>query len=414
LKTKVLLSGLSTLGLAILLLVAVAPVVLVHAAANNVWQVYDVVEPTLDQVKWSEEGVLSTPASWIADGTWDVTSMRQSLVSQSDIFVSVYESFHWSMVRSSVEDYYGMQVNSISAFATAVQADANPWLTLAWQMDTQWYGISQNTTKVVVSFNQTTDEVYLSIWFHITRVPEYLSGDKLTNWLTGFDLTPISVGNMQLWELYEDWSSSGTAYHLQFEAPANVLVQHGSNYTCTLGVDNSFVGNAYKVNQVIDINMPAETVTKQFSPANLAVSLENNVGSFVLEHGDYYPQAFVVMSSPPQKNAVLEAVTAWFTTPAGWAAIASLVVLCFTALRGKRIYGRSRMYHRLYHSMVTLYDLYSRDYNRFNMEMENTSKTIFKMMVDDKITDEQFERLLRRRDDLLERAEKQLPAPPKL
>jgi hypothetical protein len=110
----------------------------------------------------------------------------------------------------------------------------------------------------------------------------------------------------------------------------------------------------------------------------------------------------------------MDVVAAWSTTPAGWAAIASLLVLSFTALRGRRIYGRSRMYHRLYHSMVTLYDLYNRDYNRFNTEMENTSKTVFKMMVDDKITDEQFEKLLKRRDDLLERAIKQLPAPPKL
>jgi hypothetical protein len=414
LKIKVLLAGLSTLGLAILLASTVAPLLVVHSASDDVWRIVDVIEPTLDKVKWSEEGVQSMPASWIADGTWDLASMRQSLVSQSDIFVSLYESFHWSMVRSSAEEYYDMQFNSISAFATVVQANANPWLTLAWQMDTQWYGISQNTTKVSVSFTEASDTVYLSIWFHITRVPEYLSGDKLTNWLTGFDLTPISVGNMQLWELYEDWSDSGTAYRLQFEAPASVLEQHGENYTCTLAVDASVVGNAYKVDQVIDIEMPAQTVVKEFSPSSLSVSEGNNVGSFVLVHGNYYPTDFIVTSSPPEKNALMDVVAAWSTTPAGWAAIASLLVLSFTALRGRRIYGRSRMYHRLYHSMVTLYDLYNRDYNRFNTEMENTSKTVFKMMVDDKISDEQFEKLLKRRDDLLERAIKQLPAPPKL
>ncbi len=73
------------------------------------------------------------------------------------------------------------------------------------------------------------------------------------------------------------------------------------------------------------------------------------------------------------------------------------------------------MYHRLYRSMVTLYDLYSKDEAKFRAEINGASKTIFKMMVEDKITDEQFEKLLTRRDDLLERAQKeQLPPPPNL
>jgi len=45
-----------------------------------------------------------------------------------------------------------------------------------------------------------------------------------------------------------------------------------------------------------------------------------------------------------------------------------------------------------------------KDPSRFNQEMENISSSIFKMLVEDKITDDQFEKLLKRRDDLTERA----------
>ncbi len=57
--------------------------------------------------------------------------------------------------------------------------------------------------------------------------------------------------------------------------------------------------------------------------------------------------------------------------------------------------------------MVTLFDLYSQDLSRFREEIDNVSKSIFKMMVEDRITDDQFEKLLRRRDDLMQRAEMQ-------
>jgi hypothetical protein len=64
--------------------------------------------------------------------------------------------------------------------------------------------------------------------------------------------------------------------------------------------------------------------------------------------------------------------------------------------------------------MVTLYDLYSKDLPRFHQEMDNMSKSIIRMLVEDRITDEQFEKLLKRRDDLVERSDKlQPPAPPK-
>jgi hypothetical protein len=93
-------------------------------------------------------------------------------------------------------------------------------------------------------------------------------------------------------------------------------------------------------------------------------------------------------------------------TPIGWTATGSLLALVITGLRGRTILKRNNTYRRLFKSIVTLFDLYSQDPQRFHREMDSVSKSIFKMVVEDRITDDQFEKLLRRRDDLLERAER--------
>jgi hypothetical protein len=410
----------SLFGIAVLLilLIMIFLPTICYCTDDNVWYVSDVIDPSIDQVKWNEIGGISTPASWIADGSWSYASLRESLVGQSDIFVSTYERFDWSKVRSNAEYHYGTTFKSFNDFATAINNNPGPWLILSWQMDTNWYGISLNTTKVEVSFDATNSTVDLSCWFHITRIPEYVVGQKtLDNWLTGFDLTSVSTGRLMLWEVYEDWGPNGIYYNLRFEAPSGMLIQHGDNYTCVIGVASDYKGNSFKINQVVDINMPSETTIKEASPSSMSVlnGTESNTASFVINRGDLYPASYTAVSGPSAKSfgqVFQESLSVWFLTPGGWAAIASLLVLSVTGLRGRRIWRRNRLYHRLYKSMVTLYDLYAKDEQRFHTEMDNVAKSIFKTVVEDKITDEQFEKLLKRRDDLLERADKQHPPPP--
>jgi enoyl reductase-like protein len=62
--------------------------------------------------------------------------------------------------------------------------------------------------------------------------------------------------------------------------------------------------------------------------------------------------------------------------------------------------------------MVTIYDMYSEDSAKFDREMDNVSRSSIKMLLNDRITDEQFEKLLKRRDDLIERLKKQQKPPP--
>ena len=358
----------------------------------------------MGQVNWSEEGVLDQAPSWIEDGTWYLASMTQSLVGPGDIFVSTYEMFNWSLLQPTAEDVYGLNFGSFQSFQNEVTGNPSPWLDYSWSVDTDWYGVPLNTTRVIFSFNGTDATTELWMWFHITRTPEYLVGQgNLENLLTGFDLTPISVGSLSRWELYKDYNQGEQYYSLLFEAPANILSQHGDNYTLTLPVSTEYQGYTFKINQIIDVNMPANTEIKQTFPVS---THSENTATFTIARGDQYPSSYEVVSGSPAESLAQKlqnGANLWLFTPAGWAAFASLLVLSITGLRGRIIWRRNKLYHHLYKTMVTLYDLYYKDTQKFQQEMENISISIFKTLIDDKITDEQFEKLLKRRDDLLGR-----------
>lgn len=377
-----------------------------HSQAVNqkIWYIHDVIDPSPDGVRWSEEGGVQVAPSWISDGMWNALSIQQSLVSPGDIFVSWYESFNWSLVRDS----YGFSFASSYDFGGNLTVNPLWWLNYMWKTDTDWSGISANTSKVMYAFNETTSTFELSMWFHITRIPEYfVSHGGLQSWLAGFDLTPVSTGLLTAWEFHEDWNQNGVHYNLYFKAPAHLLSQHEDNYTLSIGVSTFDQGYAFNTSQVIDVNMPANTEIKETSPSSMSVQ-KANTASFVKAPEDKYPAAFTVVSGPPAKSLgqiIIDDASLWFLTPGGWAAIASLLVLSFTGLRGRRIWNRNKLYHRLYKSMVSIYDMYSRDLLKFHQEMDNVSTTIIRMLVEDKINDEQFEKLLKRRDDLMIRTQ---------
>ena len=406
-KSVLLSNQLSLIFILALLLIASPPIA--RCDYSKVWYVHDVITPSLDEVKWLEEGAIAEPPAWIADGSFLQAHMRQSLVNANDIFVSTYEEFNWPQVRPIAEFYYGVNFNSFQDFQNAVTSNPGIWLDASWQLDTQWYGVSRNSTKVVASINQTTSVAQLWTWFHITRVPEYVVGEgTLESWLTGFDLTPVSTGSLKLWEFYRDFNKNGTTYSLLFKAPANVLSQHGDNFTFNIGVSSYYHGYTFKTQQVIDINMPATTEIKSTSPTDIGL-MKGNTATFLLFTGDTYPSQYSATSGPPAKSfgqAFLESASIWVFAPTGWAAIASLFLLGLTGLRGRTLWRRNRIYHRLYRSMVTIYDLYSEDPPKLQLEIDNISKSVFKLLVEDRITDDQFEKLLKRRDDLLERSKK--------
>lgn len=397
-------------AIVLLLLVNVSLVGIGNCEDEAVWYVHDVVYPTLDSVRWFEEGLIAAPPEWILSGLWLKASMRQSLVAENDIFVSTYEHINWALMQPYVSDLYEVDFSSFDDFERALESDPGRWLEMSWGVDTDWYGVPPIKTKINTSFSQDASEAELWIWFHITRIPEYLvSEKKVESWLTGFDMTPISIGSLERWEFYEDWNSNGIAYELHFEAPANLLSQQAGNYTFRVGVSSYYQGYTFDIQQAIDVIMPSDTEAKDATPASKCV-FTGNMATFVIAQGEVYPESFVVISGPPSKSigdVFIEAASVWAFTPMGWAALGSIIVLSLTGIRGRTLWKRNKMYHRLYKSMVTLYDLYSKDQARFTEEMNIVSKSIFRMLIQDQITEDQFEKLLKGRDALLESATKQ-------
>ena len=370
---------------------------------QNIWNIHDVIQPSLDGVKWSEEGLISVAPSWIFDDEWIAVSIQQSLVAPGDIFVSWWEYFNWLPVR----DTYDLPFVSSSDFANNLTATQLWWLKDIWGIDTDWVGISANTTKAAVTFNDTT--VALSLWFHITRIPEYFaSKGGFQTFLAGFDLTPVSTGELTVWELHEDWNQVGILYDIYFEAPSHLLTQQEGNYTFSIDVSTNYQSRTFNTSQIIDVDMPATTEIKQTSPLAMMAARNGNIASFYKGPEDAFPVAFKAVSGPPSESlsqTIVDDASLWVSTPGGWAAIASLLVLCFTGIRGRRIWNRNKLYNRLYKSMVSIYDMYSKDLLKFHQEMESISRTIIKMLVEDKINDEQFDKLLKRRDDLMIRTQ---------
>ena len=378
-------------------------------ASSQVWNITDIITPTLDNVEWIEEGNHSEPYWWISNGMWYEAHRRQTLIKSDDIFVSLSEIFNWTAVNAN------LHYSSFGEFENDTKTDPSWWLSYSWGIDVNWHGVPLNKINVQTEFNDTTSRAEVYISCHITNVPEYIIGGKrLETWLTGFDLTAISVGNMEALQWYEDYTANGKYYLIYFKAPSRILSQYNDVYSLVLDVSPLYKGQTYKIEQKIHISMPSNTEVQSASPSNMS-TYSGNIVDFTIHRGNKYPESFSVKSGPPIKDVIqsfLENAAHWLTEPSTWVAFATLTVLLYTAFSGKRIWSRRKTYYRLYRSMVNIYEHYAFNFAQFYQEIENLSRSITKYFIEDKITDDQFDKLLTRRDDLIERAKKlQPPAP---
>jgi len=379
-----------------------------RSANDPEWSVRDVVKPSLDDVEWSEDGATNETFEGILNGTLYEIHIRQTFIDSNDIFVTFYGTFNWSLVNSGLA----------LPFASFADFIKNITVNPSWWLGYSWYGVPSNRTVVSYLFNETNSTAQLYISCHITYLAEYIVGGQglLGGWLTGFDLmSNISIGTLKAWKYSLDSTINGIYYHIYFKAPANILSQRRDTFTLTLDVFSAYWGQKIEnVTRIIEISMPPNTEIQSMAPSNLAFSKENTA-TFVISENDEYPISFIVVSGPQTKSlgqAVWEALARWVLEPSIWVAFATLLVLTFTGLRGKRVWSRHKTYYRLYKAMVNIYDLYFTNFPKFRQEIDNLSKSVTRLFIEGKITDDQFDKLLRRRDDLIERATKIQPPPP--
>ena len=392
------------------------------STTNQYWEIFDGITPTLDRIEWFEEGVHPGPPSWISDGRWYNAHSRQILVkSGNHIFATFSETFNWTAVNESFEKELWHIYPSFDDFETHVSNDPAWWLLFSWNIPTDWLGIALNRTKVVIEFDAESSTAHIEISCHITNIPGYfmetfgrpaeigIGGEKLPRpFFAGFDLTAIYIGDFEALQFHDDYGADHGYYRIYFKAPANLLSQRMDTYSLSLRVSPQYIGQIHDPCRFINISMPSDTEVQSASPSNITIYSENTV-TFTLNEGGRYPEAFRVTSGPPIKDFTeifLENVGRWVTEPEIWVALGTAIAAFYAAFHGKRIWGRQKTYYRLYRSMVRIYDHYSSNLAKFHQEIADLSKSITNYFIEGKINDDQFDKLLTRRDDFIERAKK--------
>lgn len=397
------------------------PLAFSMSVSNQAWEIRDIVTPTLDKIEWLEDGVCPGPPSWISDGRWHQAHSRQILVKSGNyIFATFSESFNWSAVSASLEmeGFYFEAFNDFESFLYNNQAW---WLMYSWGIPSDWLDISPDSTRVMVTYEPNTSIALIEMSCHITNIPEYflqvasrpaelgIGVEKLPKPLfAAFDLTAIYIGDFDALQLYEDYGPDNRHFRIYFKAPATLLSQSVETYSLSLGVSPPYIGKAHNAYRFINITMPPDTEIKNTVPSNISTAIDN-VAMFGLGLNDRYPRLFQVTSGPPVQDFtefLVENMVRWITEPEIWIALGTAIIGVYAAFHGKRMWSMKKTYYRLYRSMINLYDHYSSNLPKFNQEIENLSKSVTKYFIEGKISDDQFDKLLTRRDDLLERAKK--------
>jgi hypothetical protein len=388
---------------------------------DQVWEIFDNVTPMLEKIKWQEEGNTGPPA-WIEDGRWYYANSRIILVKSGHyLFASFSESFNWPAVNASFGKDGWHSYPSFEAFRKDLLNNPNWWLCYSWGLDASWLGVTVNTTKVEVELpgGPGTSEALLRISCHITNIPGFFVTERFVDMgvgrfklpsplFAGFDLTSIYIGDFEALQWIEDYGPGHRHFKIYFETPANLLTQYKDEYSLTLRINPPYTGKIHDFNRLINITMPFDTEVMSASPANMS-SYSGNIVMFNINAGDRYPESFSMKSGPPIKSlsqSFIESFLIVVGDPSAWLAFVSLIAIGYTGVQGRRVWSRRKTYYRLYRSMVNLYNRYSNNFEKLFDEIETLSMSVTNYFVEGKISDDQFDKLLTRRDDLIERAYK--------
>jgi len=363
---------------------------------DAVWEVNDTIELTVGWVEWTEQWYNPQPHQLIEDDFWFEYHTREYLINPSDLFLELYETFNWTAVNEVFLDF-----NDWNDFKEQIADDPAWWLNWSWNLNCLRYGISTNSTFIDSELDE--DVAFVSVWCHITQVAEYLIGDELGVG-EGFDFQSISLGKLETYEYISDYTLTDRSIHVHFTAPANILQEQGESYIATIHIDAFEREEPSKWTRKIIIVMPSITqVTEtEATPKSIGSSInseiDRNMAIFTIQQGEFLPASFTVKSMPPQKT-LLE----FLVNPEVVAVLIATIILLPSSIQGIRMIRRDRTYNRMLRLIVKLYHEYKPNPDALEKEMENLTESIFASFIENKITDEQLEKLLHRRDDFLAR-----------
>jgi len=381
---------------------------------DAVWQINDTIKLTPGWVEWSREAHNAQPSQWIEQGFSFEDHARECLINPEDLFLELVEIFNWTKasVRLPAVNDTKWDPGDWADFQEYIAENPAYWLSWNWGLDSLRYGISENSTFISAELEEGIASVI--VWCHVTRVAEFLIarqvGDPCYLLAFGvgeiFDLRSISLGKLETYEYSRDFASTGMSIHIHFSAPSEILRKKGELHTATISINAFEQGELSKYDRNIIIEMPSTTEVTEATPSNIS-KIGNNIAIFTIQQDKLLPDSFTVKSRP-REETVLDMIS----SPEGIGGMLGGLAVVSSAMKGVSMFRRRRRYNRLMKLSVKLYHEYRSNQDDLEREMSNLTESIFAAFIDGKLTDEQLEKLLHRRDDLMARIQSGMPSRP--
>lgn len=316
---------------------------------------------------------------------WIEFHQREHFISYNEIFIEFSEKFEWEKVNSNPD--LGLGFLSWESFTENLTKTSSWWLEYSWGLRSGWYGIVENETTVVTErFGKI---VTITIRCHIRDVSEYLIGHSLMN--SVFDFYSVDLGKIEVYEYYYDSTKSGQSVYLHLKAPSTILQQVREKYKAIISIAPQFQNTTSSEERVITFVMPPTTEVESVEPSTTGV-FKDNLAVFTVSTGTKFPSSFTVVSGPPKKS-LAELLTETLTSPDRILVIAGVVTLLVSSFQGAMLLRRRKAYSRTARLIARIYEENKGKREALNSELTSIHDSLYRMFVEDKITDEQFERL---------------------
>lgn len=206
-----------------------------------------------------------------------------------------------------------------------------------------------------------------------------------------FDLYKVDLGKIEVYEYYYDSTKSGQSVYLHLKAPSTILKQAGERYEATISIAPQFQNTTSDEERMMTFVMPPTTEVETIGPSATG-SFKGNVATFTISTGTKFPASFTVTSGPHEKD-VAELLVENLTSPDRILVMAGVATLIFSSFQGATMLRRRKTYYRTAKLIARVYEENRDNREALSSELTSIHDSLYRMFVEDKITDEQFEKL---------------------
>ncbi len=172
---------------------------------------------------------------------------------------------------------------------------------------------------------------------------------------------------------------------------ARVLRQVGDEYTAAIDIAPQFQDTTNDEVRAVTFVMPPETEVEDVAPSTVG-SFKDNVATFTISKDTKFPYYLTITSGPSEKT-VTQLFVENFTSPDRILVMAGVGTLLVSGFQGASMLRRRKAYGRTAKLIAKIYENKRRDQKALSSELITIHDSLYRMFVEDKMTDEQFEKL---------------------